>query len=124
MKSDYPTATILGSHTRRLRSDIVDDEYELSIWLPPSYATSEKTYPILCVLDSSMTFGSAALGALLQSWGVNNVPEMIVVGIGKRISSLEEWWPVRQRDYAPIVLPSDSASGHAANYLNSLLSKS
>lgn len=58
MKSDYPPATILGSHTRLLPSTIVDDEYELSIWLPLSYEASKQAYPTLYVLDPPIFFGS------------------------------------------------------------------
>lgn len=37
MNKNHPPATLLYTHTRMLHSNIVDDDYELSIWLPPGY---------------------------------------------------------------------------------------
>ena len=120
MKTNYPPATILGCHTRMLRSTIVNDEYELSIYLPPSYESSEQRYPTLYVLDSPMVFSSAVTGAYYQNWNsVVGVPEMIVVGIGKQMKSLDEWWPIRERDYLPIAPPNNpDMGGQADAFLN------
>ena len=52
MNTHYPPATILGTHTRTLYSKLVDDEYELSIWLSENHDASEQTYPTLYVLDA------------------------------------------------------------------------
>jgi predicted alpha/beta superfamily hydrolase len=114
MRSDYPQDTILGSHIRTLYSNIVNDEYKLSIWLPLSYDESKQTYPTLYVLDSPVFFGPAALNVLLRE---GNVPEMIVVGIGKQISNLDEWWPIRWRDYSSVKVSSEPTSGSAAAFL-------
>ena len=43
MKTEYPAATILGSEIRTLHSTAVADEYEIALWLPPSYATSTQS---------------------------------------------------------------------------------
>jgi predicted alpha/beta superfamily hydrolase len=119
MRSDYPQAEILGSHIRTLYSNRVDDEYELSIWLPLSYDTSKQDYPALYVLDSPYFFGTAVFGAAAQNLD-GNVPEMIVVGIGKHINDFDEWPPFRARDYAPVALSGRPDSGHAATFLSFL----
>ena len=35
------------------------------VWLPPSYESSDVTYPVIYVLDAPMTFAFAAQGALI-----------------------------------------------------------
>jgi predicted alpha/beta superfamily hydrolase len=119
MKTDYPPATIVGTHTRTLYSKLVDDEYELSIYLPPGYDDSEKVYPVLYLLDAPTLFGSAVAAVLHQNWdSVAEIPEMIVVGIGKRLDRLDDWWPIRERDYIPTHIPSMPNTGHASAFLD------
>ena len=119
MNTNYPPATLFGAHTRLIPSSFVNEEYELSIWLPPSYETSAQRYPTLYVMDSPFAFGSAAEGALITSADVDAVPEMIVVGIGKQMEDREEWGTIRYRDYSPVPLPPPG-SGQADAYLNFL----
>lgn len=79
---------------------------ELSIWLPASYESSEQTYPTLYVLDAPIFIGSMVWNAFIQNVDAD-VPEMIVVGIGKRTKNLDEWWPIRARDYSPVSYPGE-----------------
>jgi predicted alpha/beta superfamily hydrolase len=102
-----------------LHSKIVDDEYELSIYLPPSYESSEQAYPTLYVLDSPFVFGSAVVATAGQNLDAG-VPEMIVVGIGKRIKNFDEWGACRWRDYTPVPYPDIPGTGYAAAFLNFL----
>lgn len=100
-----------------LHSNIVDDEYELSIWLPESYDTSEQSYPTLYVLDAPIFFGSICWNAWIQMLDAG-IPDMIVVGIGKRMKKFDDWfWPIRWRDYSPAQLPGEPVSGHADRFL-------
>jgi predicted alpha/beta superfamily hydrolase len=116
---DRPLATILDSERHVLRSNIVEDAYELAIWVPPEYESGSAPYPTLYVLDSPGFFGLAVPIVLGQIWD-GMLPDMIVVGIGKQISSLDEWWPVRGRDYAPVPLSGSAGSGHANEFLDCL----
>ena len=119
MTSNYPPATIPDTHSRLLPSKIVDDEYELSIYLPPSYESTEQAYATLYILDSPVVFGSAVFAAMSQNWdSAVDIPEMIIVGIGKRSNSLEPWWPVRERDYVPTLIPTIPHAGHAEQFLD------
>ena len=119
MNTNDPHATIPDTHSRTLYSKIVNDEYELSIYLPPSYESSDQTYSTLYVLDSPLVFGSAVTAAMTQNWdSVADVPEMIIVGIGKRFDSLDPWWPIRERDYVPTLIPTIPHAGHAASFLD------
>jgi predicted alpha/beta superfamily hydrolase len=115
MTLDGAPAIILDSHVHVLRSTIVDDDYELAVWLPPSYAGSAERYPALYLLDSPANFGFAIACIIGQIWE-GLLPEMIVVGIGKPVASYDEWWPVRSRDYSPAPLPNDESSGHAVAF--------
>lgn len=116
MKSDFPKATLLDTHLRKLNSAIVGDEYELSIWLPKSFASSGQQYPTLYILDAPMVFGFTVQVVGGQMW-TGMVPEMIIVGIGKHVDSFEEWYPIRSRDYEPIPYQDQPGSGQAVKFI-------
>ena len=68
-----PTVTIPSSEVRLLESNHVDQEFELSVALPPGYEGSDKRYPVLYALDSNGMFVSRSWGAL-QREQVTNLP--------------------------------------------------
>lgn len=116
MNSNYPPATIMGAHTRMLASRFVEQEYELSIWVPFDYEQSDKNYPTLYVLDAPIYFGGAAYITMCNNWdGV--IPEMIVVGVGAQVNNWEEWDPLRDRDLVSVEIPGRPWSGHADNFI-------
>lgn len=119
MNTNHPPATIMGTHTRLLASKFVDQEYELSIWVPFNYDESDKRYPTLYVLDAPIYFGGAAYIAMLNNWdGI--IPEMIVVGVGAQVKNWDEWDPLRDRDLASVELPGrpwSGQSGHADSFI-------
>jgi uncharacterized protein len=119
--TDASPAIILRSQIQTVQSTFTGDEYELAIWVPPSYDTSTHQYPTLYILDSPLTFGFTVPVILGEMWE-NLVPEMIIVGIGKEIRSYDEWWPIRSRDYAPLPLPNQPDSGHADAFLECIRS--
>jgi predicted alpha/beta superfamily hydrolase len=116
--ADLP-AVILDSHSHVLWSEAVADHYQLSVWLPPSYASSTDRYPVLYVLDGPVTFGLAAHGTLLSIYG-GLVPEVIVVAVGQPLDSAYDWGPTRARDYALAPVPDDPAAGHGAAFADCL----
>ena len=61
-----------------LRSQHVNDEFLIKIWLPESYSTSEKTYPVLYLLDGDFAFGMATDIVQYMIWG-KHIPELIIV---------------------------------------------
>lgn len=115
MSNSHTRSTIPETHTLRVNSAIVADEYEISIRLPGSYLTSDQRYPVLYVLDAPFSYGLAVPTVLGASWE-NLVPEIITVGIGKQIDTFDDWWPVRGRDYSPVQLPGQPGSGHAESF--------
>lgn len=116
MSINHPPATIMGTHKRILTSKFVDQEYELSIWLPFDYEESDKDYPTLYVLDAPVYFGGAAYITMCNNWdGV--IPEMIVVGVGAEVKNWNEWDPLRDRDLSSVEIPGRPYSGHADNFI-------
>jgi len=120
MSSDSEPVVVLDSHSHVLHSDIVGDDYQLSVLPPPSYHQSQDRYPTLYALDGPFTFGLVAHGSLLLTFdGI--VPELVVVSIGKPLDSMYEWGPTRGRDYSPLPLPDDETAGHADEFADSLV---
>lgn len=73
---------IVIGQSYRLPSAVMGTDRTLNIWLPPGYATSEKTYPVLYLLDGGVEqdfhhiSGLAQLGTI-----VGTTQDVIVVGI-------------------------------------------
>jgi predicted alpha/beta superfamily hydrolase len=110
----YPEATIFHSEARSLVSSIVGQEYRIPVWLPPGYATSDRTYPVLYLLDADVFFGLAADSSFIL---LPEIPEMIVVGIGYPIQSYEDWIRLRTRDLGPTAWAERPGSGGASDFL-------
>ncbi len=120
MSSNPEPVVVLDSYSHVLHSDIVGDDYQLSVLPPPSYHGSQDRYPTLYALDGPFTFGLVAPGSLLLTFdGI--VPELVVVSIGKPLDSMYEWGPTRGRDYSPLPLPDDESAGHADEFADSLV---
>lgn len=69
------------------------------------------------MLDSNTLFGAAANLALPLIWG-NELPELIIVGIGYEIHSYEDWARRRSHDMTPTVVNDVPGSGGAEKFLN------
>ena len=108
-------AVILDSRTHVVHSTVVGDDYQLDVWLPDSYGGSAQSYPVLYVLDSPACFGLVVATVSAHIWE-QLLPDLIVVGIGKPMETLDEWWPIRSRDYAPKALPGEEGSGHSDTF--------
>jgi predicted alpha/beta superfamily hydrolase len=80
----------------------VDQKFKIFVAFPDSYADSTKIYPVVYVLDANWYFGTVTeivrMLALLQE-----LPELVVVGIGYPVNSIMEAVAVRIRDYTPTV---------------------
>ena len=68
-----------------LRSDVLGDERQINVWLPPDYARSEARYTVLYLLDGALDqdfhhiAGLAQLGSLSWTYG-----PLILVGVQTR----------------------------------------
>jgi predicted alpha/beta superfamily hydrolase len=82
-----------------LESTRVNDKYVIQLCLPPTYASSDRRFPVLYILDADRSFGLVcdAIGWLTR---FNEILPAIVVGISYGTSD-QDWWQKRSRDYTP-----------------------
>jgi predicted alpha/beta superfamily hydrolase len=81
-----------------IESKYVDKEnYLIQVGLPIGYQRSDKSYPVLYVLDGDKSFGMTKEITDWLTWD-NEIKDIIVVGIsyGKGTNT---WWKKRARDY-------------------------
>ncbi|MDF0667242.1 MAG: alpha/beta hydrolase-fold protein [Nitrospira sp.] len=90
--------TVERSVQHTIESAYVDDTFVIQVRLPISYATTEKKYQVLYVLDGDKCFGLAADTAEWLAWA-KEAPDLIVVGIG--YGPGRDWWEKRSRDFTP-----------------------
>jgi predicted alpha/beta superfamily hydrolase len=86
MTTTATPAVLPDSRTHVVYSSIVGENYQLSVWMPPSYTASVARFPVLYVLDAAMTFAFAAQATMINVFG-GVVPEVLVVGIGRPVIS-------------------------------------
>ncbi len=104
---EYPNVKLPTTLVRDIKSNIVKDMvYDLYIDLPPSYNTSYQRYPVVYLLDAYETFG-LTLQTYQQLLVMNEIPELIIVGISYKIDGefyskgLREYNDIRARDFTP-----------------------
>ncbi|GGX32956.1 alpha/beta hydrolase-fold protein [Aquimarina muelleri] len=78
--STYAQEPITIGHTATIHSQILDEDRLLEIYLPKDYDTSNKTYPVMYLLDSFLNFRHAAASAEFLYFD-QRIPEIIIVGI-------------------------------------------
>jgi hypothetical protein len=101
MAVSYPRFGLFNTEASIIESTSVGEEYQIGIWLPFSYASSDQTYPVLYVTDGDYAFGLAA-GLIPTLIGTQEIPEILVVGIGyTHLSSYDEFSELRARDMLP-----------------------
>ena len=103
----FPAVRFPTSIIRQIESDIVEDMvYDLYIDLPPGYQKSDQTYPVVYLLDAYEIFG-LQVQTYQQLLFMNEVPEIIIVGVSYPIESdfyldgLREYLDIRARDFTP-----------------------
>jgi predicted alpha/beta superfamily hydrolase len=99
--SSYPRFGLFNTEERIIRSEHVGQNYQIGIWFPFSYASSDQRYPVLYVLDGEFAFGLAT-GLMPTLIGAQEVPELIVVGIAYHgITGWREHSVLRDQDFCP-----------------------
>jgi uncharacterized protein len=111
--------TLFGTEVHKLWSPKLDQDYKLSVWMPPSYATTTTAYPVVYLLDASLWFGMAWSTTLPLIWG-NEVPEVILAGIGYYHQGFEDIEGNRNRDLTPTTIKDSPGTGGAAAFLSVL----
>jgi predicted alpha/beta superfamily hydrolase len=100
MSSQYPQVTIPHTEVHMLSSSSVDQEYQISVALPFSYADSDERYPVLYVLDANGCFGMVTETVRTLQLG-EQCPELLIVGIGYPLTRFRDTFFLRARDMTP-----------------------
>lgn len=99
--TSYPRFGLFNTEERLLRCDPMDHEFQIGIWLPFSYASSDRKYPVLYVPDGEFVFGLAT-GLIPTLIGNGEAPEMLVVGVAYHgISGWDAFGELRDQDLCP-----------------------
>ncbi len=94
--------TIPNTELRTIRSQIVGQEFTISVQLPPGYGSdTAASYPALYVTDANRAFPMVANISSVLAFPRGNFPEIIVVGIGYPILDMADWAAWRTRDLTP-----------------------
>ena len=109
--------SIPGSETKTITSAIVAGQvYQLQIMLPGGYATSNKVYPVVYLMDSQWDFPlvTALYG---EQYYDGFIPQMIIVGVtwGGTNPNPDS---LRARDYTPTNVKGTPQSGGADKFLS------
>ena len=112
-KRKYSKVTLFSTETRKLHSDIVDQDFELYISLPYGYSISDTSYPVLFSLDANRNYGIVNNMVNILSFPHNEIPSLVVVGIGYPMQGLEDWVVGRVRDFTSIINPETEEYWHS-----------
>jgi len=101
--AQLPVYTVPNTEIFELRSEAIDQTYEIRVALPDSYGMDDREYPLLILLDADYSFAIArnVTQHLAQR---NQLPEMIVVAIAypSAEGNTEHYRMTRSRDYTPV----------------------
>lgn len=98
--TNHPRFSMVDTHVWTMESTSVGQPFSIMVGLPPGYADSEETYPVVYVLDGNRYFGSIVEVTRLHTL-VNGIVPLIVVGVGYDTDDPEESMRLRFRDVTP-----------------------
>ena len=110
--------TNLGE-TVALRSEVLEELRTVYVSLPASYRQSQRSYPVLYLLDGNWHFPIVASQVrYLSECGASDIiaPELIVVGI-ENVDRDKDFTPTHVPEYEGMEFPT---SGEAADFLQFL----
>lgn len=130
MPTSPSQVTIPNTEMRVLSSSVINQEFSIFVALPQMYAVNNNTYPIVYALDANANFGILTETVRLLTV-FNEIPEVIIVGIGYPVKTIKEAQGFRTRDLTPSETdwyetrlmsflpeaPVYAGSGGAANFL-------
>jgi predicted alpha/beta superfamily hydrolase len=98
-ETSLPRFGLFNTEARVLHSTFTGQDYQVGVWFPFSYHSSDRQYPALYVPDGEFAFPAAA-GLMPTLMGNGEVPEVLVVGIAYHgISGWGEFGVLRDRDF-------------------------
>ena len=88
--------------TQVIHSDITGEDFEIYISFPVDYFQNDTThYAVLYSTDGNRNFGMVSTLVNILSFPGREIPELLVVDIGYKITGLEDWGAWRNRDLLP-----------------------
>jgi predicted alpha/beta superfamily hydrolase len=85
-----------------IHSNIVGEDFEIYISFPINYFQNDTTtYAVLYSTDGNRNFGLVSFIVNALSFPGKEIPELLVVDIGYKITGLEDWGAWRNRDLLP-----------------------
>ena len=103
MSTTLPPVTLPHTEEHRLQPAHTNHEYVIQVALPTAYASSGKNDPTIYVLDPIMYFGTVVeITRTLKLF--EELPEVIVVGIGYPIDNITASMAYRCREQARLLL--------------------
>jgi len=117
IKGNWPEWFIGSTVQIELHSQIANSDYDIYIYLPPSYFHCEKTYPVLYLTDAFHAFGICKNSCDLMIFG-KDIPEIIVVGIGFKGDNTVDYVKKRVRDFTHTKSSRMLTSGRALFFYN------
>lgn len=99
----------------QIHSNIIGEDYNLHITLPPNYSSENNSYPVLYYLDGWLGTDIMSSAAYYQMI-LKHIDPIILVGISHE-TDLNGWAVQRHRDLKPPLSVSDSIN-RADNFLN------
>jgi hypothetical protein len=112
---DFKKVEIQGTELRHLKSEVVNQEYDLYINLPGNYNSSDQNYPVLYLLDAQwdFTLTTALYG---EQYYDGFIPEQLIVGITWGGENPNPDY-LRGRDFTPSKTEQMPQSGGAEKFL-------
>lgn len=97
----HQESLLVRTETKFLHSELIDQDFEIYISLPLGYFQSDATYPVLFCTDANRNFNLVSNIVNILSFPYNEIPKVLVVGIGYKIKGLEDWGAWRRSDLLP-----------------------
>lgn len=88
-----------GTEVRSIRAAALQRDYQIYVSLPPSYAKSGRSYPVVFVTDAPYAFPVCRAIGLRAGRGGKAIEEFILVGLSYARGDTAEY--SRRRDYTP-----------------------
>ncbi len=116
--SSLPGVAIAGTQLRHIHSNINNEDYDLYINLPGDYYKSDRTFPVVYLIDAQWDFPlvSAIYG---EQYYDGFLPSSVVVGITWSGEN-PNYDSLRARDFTPTTMNQTSKFGNAPNFLKSI----
>ena len=100
--------------TLHLESSVLGDTRELNVWLPPSYAEGEQSYPVLYLIDGGLDQDFHHISGLAQLATINKTyEELIVVGIQTKNRIME----LTHEPFDPRNIRDPPTAGKSADFI-------